>query len=151
MDKFGPDDDRTKQFCGDSMNESLKGRQRRLDRNKNNKIDAEDFKMLRKGETKEGKEKFPDLTGDGKVTKADILKGRGVNIKEEKPKFFASKANPVLKKHGVTPRLQSLSKSLRPVSQPTSPCWISMPFFSANPAHCLSASRMPEEACCKAA
>ena len=22
--------------------------------------------------------KFPDLTGDGKVTKADILKGRGV-------------------------------------------------------------------------
>jgi hypothetical protein len=26
--------------------------------------------------------KFPDLTGDGKVTKADILKGRGVDIKE---------------------------------------------------------------------
>jgi hypothetical protein len=25
---------------------------------------------------------FPDLTGDGKVTKADILKGRGVDIKE---------------------------------------------------------------------
>ena len=24
------------------------------------------------------KKKFPDLTGDGKVTKADILKGRGV-------------------------------------------------------------------------
>ena len=49
MDKFGPDDDRTKQFCGDSMNESLKGRQKRLDRNKNNKIDAEDFEMLRNG------------------------------------------------------------------------------------------------------
>jgi hypothetical protein len=27
--------------------------------------------------------KFPDLTGDGKVTKADILKGRGVELKEE--------------------------------------------------------------------
>jgi hypothetical protein len=27
--------------------------------------------------------KFPDLTGDGKVTKADILKGRGVNLKNE--------------------------------------------------------------------
>jgi len=27
--------------------------------------------------------KFPDLTGDGKVTQADILKGRGVDIKEE--------------------------------------------------------------------
>lgn len=26
---------------------------------------------------------FPDLTGDGKVTKADILKGRGVKLKEE--------------------------------------------------------------------
>ena len=25
-----------------------------------------------------GKKKFPDLTGDGKVTKKDILKGRGV-------------------------------------------------------------------------
>jgi hypothetical protein len=49
MDKFGPDDDRTKQFCGDSMNEGLKGRQKKLDKNKNNKIDAEDFEMLRKG------------------------------------------------------------------------------------------------------
>ena len=27
--------------------------------------------------------KFPDLTGDGKITKADILKGRGVNFKNE--------------------------------------------------------------------
>ena len=30
------------------------------------------------GMEKGGKAKFPDLTGDGKVTKADILKGRGV-------------------------------------------------------------------------
>jgi hypothetical protein len=28
------------------------------------------------------KKEFPDLTGDGKVTKADILKGRGVELKE---------------------------------------------------------------------
>ena len=28
------------------------------------------------------KKEFPDLTGDGKVTKADILKGRGVKLKE---------------------------------------------------------------------
>jgi hypothetical protein len=27
--------------------------------------------------------KFPDLTGDGKITKADILKGRGVDLKNE--------------------------------------------------------------------
>jgi hypothetical protein len=38
------------------------------------------LKELRKelGLKKGGKAKFPDLTGDGKVTKADILKGRGV-------------------------------------------------------------------------
>jgi len=35
-------------------------------------------KIVRKGMKKGGKAKFPDLTGDGKVTRADILKGRGV-------------------------------------------------------------------------
>ena len=30
-----------------------------------------------------GEKKFPDLTGDGKVTQADILKGRGVIDEEE--------------------------------------------------------------------
>ena len=57
MDNFGPEDERTLKFCGSDMNEALKGRQRKLDRNKNNKIDAEDFKMLRQGkktETDEG-------------------------------------------------------------------------------------------------
>ena len=33
--------------------------------------------MKKKGYAKGG---FPDLTGDGKVTKKDILKGRGVNV-----------------------------------------------------------------------
>jgi len=31
---------------------------------------------------KEAKKEFPDLTGDGKVTKADILKGRGIDLKK---------------------------------------------------------------------
>ena len=31
----------------------------------------------------EGKKSFPDLTGDGKVTKADILKGRGIELDED--------------------------------------------------------------------
>ena len=46
------------------------------------------------------KKSFPDLTGDGKVTKADILKGRGVDIKEEKPQMFATggSINPELRK-----------------------------------------------------
>ena len=30
------------------------------------------------GKVKKKKGKFPDLTGDGKVTRADVLKGRGV-------------------------------------------------------------------------
>jgi hypothetical protein len=70
------------------MTEKLHGGQRKLDRNKNNRIDSEDFKMLRsmrnkKTETKEGK-KFPDLSGDGKVTRKDILMGRGVKLKGKK-------------------------------------------------------------------
>ena len=32
------------------------------------------------------KKKFPDLTGDGKVTKADVLKGRGIFKKGGKAK-----------------------------------------------------------------
>lgn len=35
-------------------------------------------KLMAKGGAVKKKGKFPDLTGDGKVTKADILKGRGV-------------------------------------------------------------------------
>jgi hypothetical protein len=62
MDNFGPEDERTKQFCGDSMNEGLKGRQKKLDKNKNNKIDSEDFKLLRK-EKKGNSMKFKDRHG----------------------------------------------------------------------------------------
>ena len=46
--------------------------------------------MAKKGSPdpkKKKKKKFPDLTGDGKVTFADILKGRGViNGKKKKKK-----------------------------------------------------------------
>ena len=39
--------------------------------------------MKKKGMSKGGAaKKFPDLTGDGKVTQADILKGRGVTKKK---------------------------------------------------------------------
>jgi hypothetical protein len=49
------------------MNERLSGKQRNIDKNKNGKIDAEDFKLLRgkKTETKEGKPDFLDLDKDG--------------------------------------------------------------------------------------
>ena len=48
------------------------------------------------------RKKFPDLTGDGKVTKADILKGRGVFKKGGSSKFIQK----AIKKPG------SLRKSL---------------------------------------
>ena len=35
---------------------------------------------------KKKKKSFPDLTGDGKVTFADVLKGRGVINGKKKPK-----------------------------------------------------------------
>ena len=50
-ENFGPDDERTIRFCGkdkSEMTERLHGKQKQLDRNKNNKIDSEDLKLLRK-------------------------------------------------------------------------------------------------------
>jgi hypothetical protein len=48
-----------------------------------NEIQGATIKMPSKHPMGEDKKPFPDLTGDGKVTKADILKGRGVDVKEE--------------------------------------------------------------------
>ena len=59
MDNFGPEDEMTKQYCGSLMNEGLKGRQKKLDKNKNNKIDAEDFKLLRKDKKEKSKNTIP--------------------------------------------------------------------------------------------
>jgi hypothetical protein len=42
------------------------------------------MRSLRRNYDKGGK--FPDLTGDGKVTQADVLKGRGVTRDEKKAK-----------------------------------------------------------------
>lgn len=120
MDKFGPEDDRTKQFCGDSMNEELKGRQKKLDKNKNNKIDAEDFEMLRKGsksikkinkisarhgmeeqETEEGNA-FSGALADAKKSGKDSFEvdGKKYQVKEEKEKFI-QKAEKEIEKKGT--------------------------------------------------
>ena len=48
-----------------------------------------DFKKGGPVNKKKKKKKFPDLTGDGKVTFADVLKGRGViNGKKKKKKVI---------------------------------------------------------------
>ena len=66
----------------------------------------------KKVEKKKSGKKFPDLTGDGKVTRADVLKGRGVfkrggdvsertSSKEKKSNIDYSRLNPYkLKKMG---------------------------------------------------
>jgi len=86
MDNFGPEDERTLKFCGSNMNEELKGRQRRLDKNKNNKIDAEDFKMLRQGkktETDEGNA-FSGALANAKKSGEDSFEvdGKKYQVKE---------------------------------------------------------------------
>jgi len=45
-----------------------------------NELEAQKIEVMNQGRPQlaEGDEVFPDLTGDGKVTQADILKGRGV-------------------------------------------------------------------------
>ena len=58
------------------------GTAKKKDKNKKNK---QIRMMAKKGGAAKKKKKFPDLTGDGKVTFADILKGRGViNGKKKK-------------------------------------------------------------------
>jgi hypothetical protein len=55
------------------------------------------------GNMAKGGQKFPDLTGDGKVTKADVLKGRGVFKKggQKHPGFNAVQAK-IAAKSGVS-------------------------------------------------
>jgi hypothetical protein len=63
---------------------------------RNKKVSAPSTKvevMMAKGGMANKKGKFPDLTGDGKVTKADILKGRGV--KKMRGGGMAKKVGPV--------------------------------------------------------
>jgi hypothetical protein len=60
--------------------------------------------------------KFPDLTGDGKVTRADILKGRGVKLDERDIKGKEEKIVKALKKSGKytkdNPELYKLAAGL---------------------------------------
>ena len=71
-------------FLTEEMKEALYGKQKMLDKNKNNKIDSEDFKMLRKGkkETKEGsKPDFLDLDKDG--NKKESMKSAAKDAKSK--------------------------------------------------------------------
>lgn len=102
---FGEDDERTKRFCNSKTEtmESLKGGQKKLDKNQNGKIDSEDFKMMRnkKKESKEGKEyrgKF-----DGRKSKvigvdSDIDQQRMEESKKTKLKLTESELISLIEK-----------------------------------------------------
>ena len=72
--------------------EALKGNQHKIDKNKNNKIDAEDFKILRKEETVEeglkdiAKKAFKTLTGGSdEDQRKDLQRKMGVPQTGKKP------------------------------------------------------------------
>jgi len=55
------------------------------------------------------KRSFPDLTGDGKVTRKDILKGRGVKLGKGGGKDAAGK-NPADKKSAMMAKLKNVKR-----------------------------------------
>jgi len=80
-----------KRYAGAEMTEALFGGQKKIDKNKNNKIDAEDFKMLRSGKKSETKESIK-LTEDEMIDMIEkIVKEEKDNIKKmSKPKGLAT-------------------------------------------------------------
>lgn len=67
------------------VEEELKGNQHKLDKNKNNKIDSQDFKILRKEETEELDERT--LTASETEKKEDIVKGMKKSISGFKARY----------------------------------------------------------------
>ena len=69
---------------GADAEDVLRGRAMNVAKKQVKMKNTDRLKEIIKSKLGEKKSKdFPDLTGDGKVTKADILKGRGVELKEE--------------------------------------------------------------------
>ena len=122
MDNFGPEDERTLKFCGSDMNESLKGRQKRLDKNKNNKIDAEDFKMLRQGkktETDEGNA-FSGALANAKKSGEDSFEvdGKKYPVKESyrlTEKELVSMIEKIVKEQKMTEVEKPKESKLKPI------------------------------------
>ncbi len=108
MINFGEDDPETKKRCqGVNLSESLTGPQRRrIDKNKNNKIDAEDFEMLRQSkvkksemETKEGNAFTGALAKARKQNKDEFeVGGKKFETKEEDEKFIQKAVDKMEKK-----------------------------------------------------
>jgi hypothetical protein len=107
-----------------------------------NELEAQKIEVMNQGRPQlaEGDEVFPDLTGDGKVTQADILKGRGVYAEgDEVMLSIEQKINNELKARGypmdviadLTPR-ERLENVMRQNDGSLTPKEIAM-YASANP------------------
>jgi len=112
--RFGDDDKRYLEKCSGesaikdlarrpiSMNERLKGNQSKIDKNRNGKIDAEDFKMLR-GKKREteideklyGKQSKIDKNHNGKIDSEDFKM-----LRKESDEKFIQKATSKMDKKG---------------------------------------------------
>lgn len=117
MDNFGPEDDRTRKFCGTdkmgldkykfSMNEKLHGGQKKIDKNHNGKIDSEDFKMLRKdvNEKLHGGQKKIDKNHNGRIDSEDFKM-----LRKESDEKFIQKATKKIEKKGTEGKFGSWCK-----------------------------------------
>jgi hypothetical protein len=93
------------EYCGKSeMGEALYGNQKRLDKNKNNKIDSEDFKMLRAEDDEELEEgnAFTGALSKAKKSGKDSFEvdGKKYSVKESNAKFI-QKAEKEIEKKGT--------------------------------------------------
>ena len=117
IENFGKEDPVTREMCrGININEALKGRQKRLDKNKNNKIDAEDFEMLRKGkktETDEGNAFTGALSKARKTGEKDFeVDGKKFETKEGTDNSFKRYCGGEVTKSCIDKALNSGSPSL---------------------------------------
>lgn len=117
IENFGKEDPVTREMCrGININEALKGRQKRLDKNKNNKIDNEDFEMLRKGkktETDEGNAFTGALSKARKTGEKDFeVDGKKFETKEGVDSSFKRYCGGEITKSCIDKALNSGSPSL---------------------------------------
>lgn len=101
--------DRIEKFCGTDVNESLKGNQRVLDKNKNNRLDTEDFKMLRKnkksemGESLKGNQRILDKNKNNRLDTEDfkiLRRNKKLEMGESDEKSISKETKKIKEKSG---------------------------------------------------
>lgn len=83
------------------LNEELKGKQKKLDKNKNNKIDTEDFKLLRKSKKSKNNVEEEEEVEEGNAFTAKLAKTTKGGEFKLGGKKFKDKSNYDLKKESI--------------------------------------------------